>query len=220
MEIETNPSGLLIGCDVEGPFIVGCGYEITRLDEALFTNGGVNNDALAVDPIRQSDDPLGEDIYFIYAPDSSLFRLPMDSLSVDGELERVAHLTWDEAKNARGMVCDGWDGTVYILVDSDETKEIISVTPDGTKEILVDFFVANGPGDKAGMQRDLAITRPFLFTLDTLNDDILLYDYLSGELSHRFENQNVPIEIRTTLSTRAEDGSLTGGERVGLVVIK
>jgi hypothetical protein len=221
VEIATNPSGLLVGCDVMGPFIVGCGSEITRFDEALFTNGGVNNDALAVDPRRQSDDPLGEDVYFIYKPDSTLFRLSLDSLTVERDLERVTvtpHLTADEARYARGMACDGRDGTVFILVDSDNTKEIISVTPDGAKEVLVDFFVALGPGDAAGMQRDLAIHGSSLYTLDTLNDDVLVYSLAEESLTRRFKD--MPVTVRTTLSIRAEDGSLTGGERVGLAILK
>ncbi|UCG50409.1 MAG: hypothetical protein JSW58_09345 [Candidatus Latescibacterota bacterium] len=223
VELTLNPSGLLIGCDVMGPFVVGCRNEISRFpDDAMFVSGGINNDALAVDPRRQSNNALGEDIYFIHKPNTALLRLPLDSLTVEPQgVQLVTSLTADEANYARGMVCDT-TGTVYILVDSDETKELLSVTPDGTKTVLVDFFIEQGQGDAAGMQRDLAIeplfpTGPLLFTLDTLNDDILLYDTASGDLTERFENQ--PVDVRTTLSIRGELGELTGGERVGLAVL-
>jgi len=225
VEIATNPSGLLIGCDVVGPFIVGCREELTRIDEATFLSGGVNNDALAVDPRRQSEDPLGEDIYFIYKPESALLRLPMDSLNVESGYDQpvlVASLTADQANYARGMVCSEFDGTIFVLVDSEDTKQLLSVTPTvmgvSTAEVLVDFSVDLGPYQEAGMMRDLAIDGYLIYTLDTYNDDILLYQYEQRSLTHRFMDKTL-LE-RAALSIQGEDGLPTGGERVGLAVLK
>jgi len=108
------------------------------------------------------------------------------------------------------MVCEARGGNVYILVDSDETKEIVQVTPAGAVSVLYDFF-DRGAGDAAGVQRDLAYDEGFkrLYTIDTLNNDVLLYDVALDILVEMFEApQN---EISTS------GGS---GERVGLVVLK
>ncbi|UCH84123.1 MAG: hypothetical protein JSW50_00085, partial [Candidatus Latescibacterota bacterium] len=214
VEIATNPSGLLVGCDVMGPFLVGCREQITRLDGATFPTGGVNNDALAVDQRRHSEDPLGEDIYFIYKPQSALLRLPMDSLTnVGGESEFVASLTAEQAKYARGMVCSE-DGTIFILVDSDDTKQLLSVSPSppSTVEVLVDFLVERGPYQEPGTMRDLAIRGYHVYLLDTYNNDILLYQTEQRSLSRRFRDK--PETVRADLSTQN-----ASGERVGLVVI-
>ena len=219
VEIATNPGGLLVGCDITGPFIVGCDTLI-RFTEATFTRG-INNDALAVNPWRQSEDPLGEDIYFIDTTDPRLLRLPMDSLDVETPgvpAVTVTVLTQDEADFARGMACDDRDGTIYILVDGDDTKELLEVTTDGTLSVLYDFF-DRGAGDAAGMQRDLAIIsrQDRLFTLDTLNDDLLVFDIGVGKLNFPVFTDSL---LKSTLSNLAGDGSLTGGERVGLAVLK
>lgn len=221
VELDTNPSGLLVGCDITGPFIVSCPDTVLRFDEARYEAGGINNDALAVDPRKQSEDPLGEDIYFIDTTNPRLLRLPMDSLAVEtpgADPVVVTALSQDQADHARGMVCEGsrGDGTIYILVDSDDTKEILQVTTDGTLSVLYNFF-DRGPGDAAGQQRDLAIDRGArrLFTLDTRNDNLLVYEILTEFFAPLFDDST----LQATLSNRAGD-QLTGGERVGLVILK
>jgi hypothetical protein len=213
-ELASNPIGLLVGCDINGPFAVRCN-EILRFDEARFA-GGVNNDALAVDPRTHAEDPLGEDIYFINTANQTLYRLPLDSLDVEpGGLQTVVQLTAEQASGARGMVCDGFDGSVYILVDTDSTKEILQVTVGGDVSQLFDFFSrGGGSAQEAGIQRDLALKRPRLFTLDTLNDKMLVYD-LGGDFVPLFADS---IE-QAKLSERDAVGNLSGGERVGLDVL-
>jgi hypothetical protein len=215
VEITTYPRGLLAGCDVRGPFIVTCRDTLLRFAEATYVNAA-NDDAVAADPRDQIDDPLGEDIYFILKSDSTLRRLPLDSLSVEpGGLQTVATLTQEQAEGARGMVCDGFDGTVYILVDTDATKQIVSVDPmGGGATVLYDFF-ARGAGDAAGIQRDLALRRPFLFTLDTLNDKLILFNMPTVEIVEYYSDSLQ----QAKLSMRDANGGLTGGERVGLVVL-
>jgi hypothetical protein len=216
-EIAMNPSGLLVGCDVNGPFAVGCGDTLYRFDEATY-DGDINNDAVAVDPRRQAEDPLGEDIYFIDRSSSTLMRLAMDSLSVETRgLESVASLSQAEADSATGMVCTG-EGVVYILVDALTVKEVLEVTPGGDVSIVYDFF-DRGAGDAAGIQRDLAYDEVrgfrYLYTLDTLNDNILRLDVDRRLLAPMFNDSLV----QSTLSNRGQNGALIGGERVGLVVI-
>jgi hypothetical protein len=212
-EIATNPSGLLVGCDAKGPFVVGCPDTLTRFAEATYPGYGINSDAVAVDPRHQADDPLGEDIYFIDKTASNLMRLAMDSLAVEPRgLETVASLTAQQATFARGMVCEAREGNVYILVDADETKEIVQVTPEGVVTVLYDFF-DRGDGDAAGVQRDLAYDEGFrrLYTIDTLNNNALIYDVVLDVLVDMFDD---PL-LQGTISTTG--GS---GERVGLVVLK
>ncbi len=216
-EIAMNPSGLLVGCDVTGPFVVGCNDTLYRFDEATYVDG-VNNDALAVDPRRQSEDPLGEDIYFIDKTSSKLMRLAMDSLAVEPRgLETVASLSKEEADSARGMACEARGGVVYILVDAKDTKEILEVTPGGAVSVLYDFF-QRGSGSAAGMQRDLAYDEgfSFLYTLDTLNDNMLLFEVGPRVLTPMFDDSL----LQSTLSNKGFGGALIGGERVGLVVLK
>jgi hypothetical protein len=220
-ELSMNPSGLLVGCDANGPFVVGCRDSLLRYPEATYANHNINSDALAVDPRRQGEDPLGEDIYFIDKTSLELKRLAMDSLTVEParQLETVASLSKDQAESARGMVCDPGQGYVYILVDSDDTKEILEVTPDGTVTVVYDFF-DRGSGDAAGEQRDLAFDiyngRHYLYTLDTLNDNILRFD-IGGRILVPMFNDSL---LQSTLSNRGMNGALIGGERVGLVVLK
>jgi hypothetical protein len=215
IELASNPVGLLVGCDVNGPFAIRCS-SILRFNEASYV-GGINNDALAVDPRRHSENPLGEDIYFINTADSTLYRLPMDSLEVEPQgLQTAAQLNTQQALGARGMVCDDFDGSVYILVDTDATKEILKVSVGGGVSQLFDFFSRGaGTTQEAGIQRDLAIKRPRLFTLDTLNDKLLVYD-LGGTFTPLFSDS---LE-QSKLSELDASGNLSGGERVGLDVVK
>jgi hypothetical protein len=215
VEITTNPTGLLIGVDMKGPFAVGCRDVLTRFPAASYIDG-VSTDALAVDPRRQSADPLGEDVYFILKTDSTLYRLALDSLAVETArgnmgLETVVQLTRDEANGANGMVCDGFDGTVYILVDTPTTKQVVSVTSGGVKTTFFDFFTdPNPPLPNGGVQRDLALRRPRLFTLDTLNDQILVLDMGSG-LTAVFSDSLEQIKLSTPMDS---------GERVSLEVLR
>lgn len=216
-EIAMNPAGLLVGCDVNGPFVVGCNDTLHRFDEAMY-DGDINNDALAVDPRRQSEDPLGEDVYFIDRTAATLMRLALDSLSVEPRgLENVASLSQVEADSANGMVCTK-EGVVYILVDAPSVKEVLEVTPAGGKRVVYDFF-DRGAGDAAGMQRDLAYDElrgfRYLYTLDTLNDNVLRLDVTQGILVPMFNDSL----MQSTLSNRGLNGVLIGGERVGLAVI-
>jgi hypothetical protein len=224
VELAANPVGLLMGCDIKGPFFVRCRElsdppgppgVIERFAEASYTDE-INNDALAVDPRRQSDDPLGEDVYFINKSDLKLYRLPLDNLSVEPQgLHEVAQLTFDQAVGARGMACDDSDGSVYILVDTDDTKELLKVTTGGVVSQLFDFFSrGGGTAQEAGMQRDLVFRAPWLITLDTLNDKLLIYQ--AGTLNERFSD---PIE-QAKLSERDAGGNLSGGERVGLDILR
>jgi hypothetical protein len=216
VELASNPVGMLVGCDIRGPFVVRCRDSILRFPQATYTDE-INNDALAVDPRRQADDPLGEDIYFIDTSDRTLYRLPMDSVSVEPQgLQSVAQLTKDQAEGARGMVCDGFDGTVYIVVDTDSTKELLSVTTGGSVSQLFDFFSrGSGTAQDAGIQSDLALRRPFLFTIDTYNDKLLVYD-LAGTFTPLFSDSLQ----QARLSERDLSGNPAGGERVGLDVLR
>lgn len=222
VELSTNPSGLLVGCNANGPFIVGCRDSLTRYPEATYANHNINSDALAVDPRRQGEDLLGEDIYFIDEMSLELKRLAMDSLTVEParQLETVALLSKDQAESARGMVCDPGQGNVYILVDSPDTKEILEVTPAGAVTVVYDFF-DRGSDAAAGQQRDLAFDvyngRHYLYTLDTLNDNILRFDIGGRILAPMFPPDSL---LQSTLSNIGMNGALIGGERVGLVVLR
>ncbi|MFQ5511779.1 MAG: hypothetical protein ACE5EO_08020 [Candidatus Krumholzibacteriia bacterium] len=215
VEIDANPIGLLVGVDKKGPFAVGCRDTLTRFAAAAYTNG-VNTDAVAVDPRRQSASQFGEDIYFILKTDAMLYRLALDSLSVEtargaAGLETVVQLTQEEADGARGMVCDGFDGMVYILVDTPTTKRIVRVASGGTKTTFYDFLVDPSPPlPSGGSQRDIALRRPFLYTLDTLNDKLLVVD-LSGQFTPLFSDSLEQIKLSRPMAA---------DERVGLAVLK
>jgi hypothetical protein len=124
----------------------------------------------------------------------------------------VTVLDLEECDGARGMVVDGADGAVYILVDyvgASTVKSILKVTAAGTKTTLVDF-TTRGAGSAAGVQNDLAIDRElrYLYTLDTENNVFLLYGLVQQQL----------ITLTSSGSPNsASDGSV--GERVGLDVI-
>lgn len=211
-EITYSPTGVLIGCDSFGPFVVTCHSPLGRFDPEAFYAGTpvdrAGTDAVAVDPVT-------EDIYFIHFPDFQLLRLPVDSLTAVGSTELVAQLTRDEAEGARGMVVNDDDQNVFILVDADTTKAILRVTPGGTKTVQYDFF-DRGAGAAAGVQNDLALDPTgdgLLYTVDTLNDMLLAYDLTSQRL--------IELPPHPTLShpesISAADG--LGGERVGLIVL-
>jgi hypothetical protein len=111
------------------------------------------------------------------------------------------------------MVCDD-DGTLYLLVETSVMKSILEITPAGDKTVLYDFF-DRGAGDAAGVQNDLAIQEGinFLYTVDTHNNMLLLYDIGQGTLSEMFPDTLSgydPESISTDFS---------GNERVGLVVL-
>ena len=152
-ELDTSPGLILAGCDVTGPFAIGCRDTLTRFPEARYSGEGndrCNHDAFAVDGNSQA-------LYFIHIGDRELKRLPVDSTIALGPVERAATLTQDETEGANGMVVAD-NGDVYILVDTDNTKSILRITPDGTKTTEVDFMT-RGAGTAAGVQRDLAIWR-------------------------------------------------------------
>jgi len=213
-EVSMSPGAILMGVDRYGPFALGCRDTLSRFPaDALFTGIGLdmcNSDAMAVDPANQ-------DLYFIYMGDNTLKRLPLDSLVVEGALQTVTQLTSEEAAGARGMVVNDDDSHVFILVDATPTgttKVILRVTPGGTKTTLYDFST-RGAGDAAGRQNDLALEPQgggLLYTVDTLNDMLLVYDL----------TQNTLIEMPpdTTLTDRyAISEQLSQGERVGIMVL-
>jgi hypothetical protein len=68
------------------------------------------------------------------------------------------------------------------------------------------------------VQRDLAYDEGyrFLYTLDTLNDNMLLFDVNQRYLLPMFDD---PV-VQGTLSNRGSNEALIGGERVGLAVLR
>jgi sugar lactone lactonase YvrE len=200
-EITCNPDGLIIGCNNKGPFLVDCRQSIRRYEEATYS-GGINNDAVAVDPVT-------DDIYFIHQNQRTLLRLPIDTLTAMGPVEPVANLSADEAEGARGMVCDS-DRMIYILIDTEDVKKILAVSGiNGTKTNVVDFFTrGSGSLQDAGVQRDLAIDTigRILYTVDTLNNILLTYSLPGGPLGGNIEG--------SAIST-----STNGSERLGLAVM-
>jgi hypothetical protein len=218
-EITTTYSGVLVGCDVYGPFVVGCRDTVQRFEEALYSGDlgdQANGDAVAVDINPQS--AWFEDIYFIDLSDNTLRRLPVDTLVAQGPTEVVAQLDVVEAHGARGMECND-NGDLFVLVDDDRdnVKAILRVTPAGVKTVEYDFFTrGSGTAEEAGTQSDLAIRRggnPILYTIDTRNDMLLRYDVGQGILTELFPDTTVGVNPEA-ISLEGEDG-----ERVGLVVI-
>lgn len=210
-EITWLEGGVLAGCDEFGPFTVGCRDTLTRYADALYSGtlpDAANYDAVAFDPI-------GSYLYFIYRFDRSLRRIPLDGYAQAGPTEDFLTLEPDEASGANGMAVHT-DGSVYILVDSPGTKSIVKVTSTGTKTTVFDFFT-RGAGNAAGIQDDLAIdsdpTRNFLFTLDTLNNVILLFDIDAGGSGQLFE-----LTPDVTAGQYAASNA-SQGERVGLAVL-
>jgi hypothetical protein len=218
-EITRSPAGVLMGCDERGPFVVGCRDTLTRFRnfDALYSGtlpDAANHDAVAVDMDPQS--PHYEDIYYIYLSDNTLRRLPVDSLAATGQSEIVTTLTTDEAAGCKGMVYDQdrSDDRLFLLIDSNNTKAILRITPAGDKTVEYDFF-DRGSGNAAGIQNDLAIQQniDFLYTVDTLNDVLVQYDINQQVLSVWFPD--------TLSGYDPESISRTGmiDERVGLVVL-
>jgi hypothetical protein len=205
-EIDMLPGGVLAGCDEFGPFTVGCRDTLTRYEDAMY--GGTapdaaNNDAMAVDP-------ASGDLYFISIADRTLHRLPLDGYTQTGPVENVATLEIDEAYGAVGMAVDNRDGSVFIMVESSNTKGIVKVTASGVKATVSDFFADRGAGDAAGIQSDLAIDQSFhqLYTLDTLNNVIVVYQIDTGNLGE--------------LASSGDPGAASNGssgERAGLAVM-
>ncbi len=200
-ELTSYPPGLIAGCDKKGPFLIGCEGELTRFTGALYPARTINNDALAVNQVT-------EDIYFISTEASALLHLPIDNFSASGPVDTVAQLTAEEADSASGMVWSD-NGSIYIIVDTNNTKECIQVDALGIKTTVFDFF-SRGPGALAGKQVDLAIDRSLgiIYTLDTRNNALLAFD------TNAPQNGFAPL-------FSSEDLSTTGyfGERVGLAVI-
>jgi hypothetical protein len=204
-EIEATPAGILIGCDPVGPFVVTCRDTLYRWTGPLYTGvypDAANNNAVATDPNT-------DDLYFIYLGDRALWRMPLDGLAPAGPLEKVVTLERAEADGAAGMVVDHTDGSIYILVESSTVKAILKVTSAGVKTTAIDFFT-RGAGDAAGEQSDLAMDRSFrfLYTLDTLNNVILIYQVVAGQLS-----ELVSVDDPFAVS------NASAGERVGLAVL-
>jgi hypothetical protein len=205
-EITAIPGGVLGGCDEFGPFTVGCRDTLTRYDDAIY--GGTapdaaNNDAVAADPVTG-------DLYFIALENRRLMRLPLDGYEQAGPLEEVAILEIDEAYGAVGMVVHNLDRSVYIMVQSTNTRGIVKVTLDGMKTTASDFFVDRGAGNAAGIQSDLAInqTLNLLYSLDTLNNVIVVFQPSTGVVGELAPTGD-PFD--------ASDGG--SDERVGLAVL-
>lgn len=213
-EITRATAGILVGCDQYGPFVSGCRDTVQRFDEASYD--GSPNDRAHYNAVTVDTNPANawyEDIYFVYVPDRTLRRLPLDERVPEGSSEIVAQLTRDEAEGAGGMVCDD-DGTVYMLVETSETKAILRVTPQGTKTVEYDFF-NRGAGNAAGVQSDLAIQPgiDFLYTIDTWNNMLLVYDVGQQTLSEMFP------DTLSGYDAEAISTDFSSGERVGLAVL-
>jgi hypothetical protein len=209
-ELAMTPKGVLVGCDVAGPFYVTCRDTLFRFADAIYSGDDVtrdqaNNDALACDPTNG-------DVYFIYKADRDLLRIPFDGVTA-GTKTKVADLTLDESDGARGMVVDKSDGSIYILVESTDTKAIVRVTSAGTVTTAFDFF-SRGAGDAAGVQSDLAIDRSlkFLFTLDTKNNVFLAFGLPTSSAAGTLLTFNPSVGAN-------EASNSNSGERVGLDVI-
>ncbi len=204
-EITSIEGGVLGGCDEFGPFTVGCRDTLTRYADATFSGTApdvANHDAVAYDA-------SGNYLYFIDQPARRLRRIPLDGYTQTGPTEEVVTLTPDETTGANGMVVTS-TGTVFILVESSGTKAIVRVPSVGVKETAFDFF-SRGAGDAAGIQDDLALDpRGLLYTLDTLNNVILIYVINTGQ----FE-QMVP-DASTDPNAASNNSS---GERVGLAIL-
>jgi hypothetical protein len=205
-EITALEGGALAGCDEFGPFTVGCRDTLERYADALYSGtlpDAANDDAVAYDPV-------GNYLYFIYRQDRSLWRVPLNGYTQTGPTEDFLTLEPDEAAGAVGMVFHS--GLLYILVESAATKSIVTVTTGGTKTTVYDFF-DRGAGDLAGVQNDLALDadRNLLYTLDTLNNVVLIYVILEDRL-----------EVIVPDATTDEGAASTppqNDERVGLAVL-
>jgi hypothetical protein len=206
-ELAMTPNGVLVGCDAVGPFYVTCRDTLFRFEDAIFSGSDLNRDAANNDAL--ACDPNSGDVYFIYKQDRFLYRLPFDGTTA-GAKEQVVQLPIDESDFARGMVVDGTDGSIYILVDAAATKSIVKVTSAGVRTTERDFFT-RGAGDAAGVQSDLAIDRQsrYLYTLDTRNNVFLQYSL----------NDQQMFTLTPPGADPLQASNLSSGERVGLDVI-
>lgn len=209
-EITATPAGVLVGCDEFGPFYVGCRDTLGRFEDATLpgvdANDYASGDAVCVDPAT-------DDIYYIDVTGAMLMRLPMTGLVPDGAPEAVAALTADEA-GASGMEFDGDDSTIYLLVDTQDTRAIVAVTSTGARTTEVDFLTNPETSASPGRQNDLAIDRElrFLYTVDRLNNTLLLWNIGQQQLTVMEPN---PAD--TDPEALSTDG--VADERLGLVVI-
>jgi len=207
-ELAMTPNGVLVGCDVVGPFYVTCRDTLFRFEDAIYTGidrDAANNDAVACDP-------NSGDVYFIYLADRDLIRIPFDGVTV-GTMEKVADLDIEISDGAKGMVVDGADGSIYILADYSTTttrKEIVRVTSAGVVSTARDFTTRLD----AGVQSDLAIDRSvhYLFTLDTKNNVFLAFGLPTSADPGTLVTFTASID-----PGHASDGS--SGERVGLDIV-
>ncbi|MCI0452380.1 MAG: hypothetical protein L0Z51_08310 [Candidatus Latescibacteria bacterium] len=206
-EITMIEGGVLGGVDEFGPFTVGCRDTLTRYADATYSGivpNVANYDAVAYDA-------AGNFLYFIDQGARRLKRVPLDGYTQTGATEEIpAVLTPDEATGTNGMVVHS--GDVYLLVETNTTKAIVSVTPSGTKTTEFDFF-SRGAGDAAGEQSDLALlpNPPSLFTLDTLNNVILIWVIGTGQF------EVIDPDGATDPGAASEVGS--SGEPVGIAVL-
>lgn len=206
-EITTMEGAVLGGCDEFGPFTVGCRDTLTRYSDAMFDGATAfaNHDAVAYDA-------TGNYLYFIDETARRLRRVPLDGYAQTGPTEEAAVLSADEAANANGMVVH--NQIVYILVDSPTTKEILSVSSTGTKATEFDFFT-RGAGDAAGVQNDLALwvqgAVVALYTVDTLNDVVLLFQIGPDQLFELVPDDDTDAGAISKVGT--------DGERLGLAVM-
>jgi 5-hydroxyisourate hydrolase-like protein (transthyretin family) len=175
-ELAMTPNGALMGCDARGPFYVTCRDTLSRYPGAIYTGSDLNRDAANSDAL--ACDPTSGTLYYIYKQDRRLKRIPINGVTASGPVENVmtTALDIDVSDGARGMVVDGSDGSIYILVETAATKSIVKVTSSGTLTTVKDFF-SRGAGDAAGIQDDLAIDRSlkYLYTLDTKNNVFLAF---------------------------------------------
>jgi len=207
-ELAMTPNGVLVGCDVVGPFYVTCRDTLFRFEDAIYTGidrDAANNDAVACDP-------NSGDVYFIYLADRDLIRIPFDGVTV-GTMEKVADLDIEVSDGAKGMVVDGADGSIYILADYSTTttrKEIVRVTSAGVVSTARDFTTRLD----AGVQSDLAIDRSvhYLFTLDTKNNVFLAFGLPTSADPGTLVTFTGAID-----PGQASDAS--SGERVGLDIV-
>jgi hypothetical protein len=176
-ELAMTPDGALMGCDARGPFYATCRDSVFRFEGAIFTGSDLNRDACNTDAL--ACDPATGDLYFIYKQDRTLRQIHFpQGITGAPTITEIATLIIDASDGAKGMIVDGSDHSVYIVVDyQTTTKSIVKVTiPGGVVSTAYDFF-NRGAGDAAGIQEDLALDRQShnLFTLDTKNNVFLAF---------------------------------------------
>ncbi len=206
-ELAMTPNGVLVGCDVVGPFYVTCRDTLFRFDDAIYSGidrDAANNDAVACDP-------NSGDVYFIYLADRDLIRVPFDGTTAGAPSVVANAIPIEISDGAKGMVVDGSDGSIYLLVDYSGVttkKAIVKVTSAGVVTTAFDFTTRLD----GGVMNDLAIDRNvnYLFTLDTMNNVFLAYGLIG---------QDVLTFTGATPSDPGRASDAGSGERVGLDVI-